>query len=262
MQMITSLDNERIKAARKLQSKRRRHRSGKLLVEGVRLIRDAMQSGFRPQQVFYSPESTATNREAARLLKTLQGDLVECVAVSPQVLASLAETVTPQGIVAVLEMRTVPIPAHQALVLILDGITDPGNAGTLLRSAEAAGADMVIFGPHAVDAYNDKVVRAGMGAHFRLPLRICATWEEVWTTIGPGIKLYVAEARAELKYDAVNWREPAALIVGSEARGPSEAALMAATAISIPMCSPVESLNVAMAGTIVLFEAARQLRSC
>ena len=258
--MITSLANERVKAARKLRGKQQRRRSRKLLIEGVRLIEDALHSGFVPEQAFYSPEAAARNRDVAGLLEAMQGLSVLCVSVSAQVLASLTETVTPQGIAAVVAMPEVPAPAHPSLALILDGVGDPGNAGTLLRSAEAAGADLVVFGPGSVDAFNDKVVRAGMGAHFRLALRICADWAQVWSVIGSLQHIYVAEADAELTYDVVNWRESAALIIGSEASGPSESAQAAATGVSIPMRGPVESLNAAMAGTIILFEAARQRR--
>ncbi len=135
---------------------------------------------------------------------------------------------------------------------------DPGNAGTLLRSAEAVGVDLVLFGPGTVDAFSGKVVRSAMGAHMRLPLRECSSWELLRAYLPASMPLYVATMDAPLRYDAVNWRDPAALIVGGEATGPSAAARAAATAIRIPMRAAVESLNAAMAGTIILFEAARQ----
>lgn len=259
--MITSLENPRIKAARKLQTKQYRLKSGKLLIEGVRLMLDALESGFPPEQVYYSPEVTATRHDARKLLDQLVQAGVNCFPVSTQVLVSLAETVTPQGVVAVVAMPDVPVPASPSLVLVLDGVADPGNAGTLLRSAEAAGADLVVFGPGSVDAFNGKVVRAGMGAHFRLPLHPCTDWEEVRSAVSSVANVYVAEAGADLAYDAVNWCEPSALIVGSEASGPTESARSLATAVSIPMLGSVESLNAGMAGTILLFEAARQRRN-
>ena len=138
--MITSPANERIRAARKLHRKQNRRKRGRLLIEGVRLIEDALRSGTVPEEVFYAPESVAQRQDAGVLLQTLQARSVPCIAVSVQVLASLAETVTPQGIVAVVALPDVLAPVHPSLTLILDGVGDPGNAGTLLRSAEAAGA--------------------------------------------------------------------------------------------------------------------------
>ena len=256
--MITSQANERIKAARKLHSRQHRHRSGKLLLEGVRLIADAVDSGLDPECVYFSPEMLSETPESTRLLQTLESHSASYETVSTQVLASLSQTVTPQGIVAVVALPDMAAPEHPTLALVLDGVADPGNAGTLLRSAEAAGADLVVFGPGSVDAYNDKVMRAGMGAHFRLPIRVCADWPAVASVLGDGVRTYVADAGAALAYDAVDWTEAAALIVGSEAHGPSSAARALAREISIPMQGPVESLNAAMAGAVILFEAARQ----
>jgi TrmH family RNA methyltransferase len=143
---------------------------------------------------------------------------------------------------------------------VLDAVRDPGNAGTLLRSAAAAGVEVVVFGPQTVDPFNDKVLRAGMGAHFRVPLRVCPTWQQVRQVLGEAIVLYLAESDAALTYDQVDWRVPSALIVGGEADGAGAEAQAAATPIAIPMQSGVESLNAAVAGSIILFEAARQRR--
>jgi TrmH family RNA methyltransferase len=150
-------------------------------------------------------------------------------------------------------------PERPTLILLLDQVREPGNAGALLRSAEAAGADLVIFAPNTVDPFNDKAVRAGMGSHFRLPLQICRTWEQVLGLLGD-IPLYLAEARADLAYDEMDWRRPAGLVVGGEADGASEEARRAATPIAIPMLGDAESLNAAVAGAVILFEAARQRR--
>jgi len=260
MSVITSVSNARVKEARSLQRKRRRHAAGRILIEGVRLVRDALSGGLTPESVFYVSEQAESGLQAAALLRDLEAAHVECVAVSAAVFASLAETLTPQGIAAVVAMPHLPLPEWPTLTLILDGVADPGNAGTLLRSAEAAGADLALFAPGAVDAYNDKTLRAGMGAHFRLPLRMCVVWDEVWATLSPAQRIFVAEAGADLTYDAADWRQPVALIVGNEAAGPSAEARRAAVPVAIPMRGASESLNAAMAGTVILFEAARQRR--
>jgi len=257
--MITSLGNSRIKEARSLQRKRRRYEACRILIEGVRLVRDAFAGGHTLEVVFFVPEQMEANPVGAGLLQDLQAAGVECLAMTEAVFASLAETLTPQGIAAVALMPRLPLPERPALTLVLDGVADPGNAGTLLRSAEAAGADLALFGPGTVDPFNDKTLRAGMGAHFRLPLRLCATWEAVLAALAPDQATYVAEAGAALAYDQVDWRRPAALIIGSEATGPSSAARQAVP-VAIPMHGRTESLNAAMAGTVILFEAARQRR--
>jgi TrmH family RNA methyltransferase len=169
---------------------------------------------------------------------------------------------TPQGLVAVLPLPLQgPLPLPLDFALVLDGVRDPGNAGALLRSAAAAGVQVAIFGPDCVDPFNAKVLRAGMGSHFRLPLRVCPRWPQVRQVLGDTMQLYLAEAEAAKSYDAVDWRQPCGLIVGGEAAGAGSEAQSAAIAIAIPMQRAVESLNAAVAGSIILFEAARQRRT-
>ncbi len=258
--MLTSPQNAQIKAARKLTTRKERYAAGQLLVEGVRLIDDAWQSGARPVTVFYAPELIDANPAAVQLVQRMVTAGCACLPCATTVFATLTETVTPQGVAAVFPLPNLPLPAHSTLALVLDTVRDPGNAGTLLRSAEAAGVDCVLFGPETVDPFNDKVLRAGMGAHFRLPLRVCPTWEQVMPLLGAGKTLYLATAAAELAYDAVDWRQPAVLVVGGEAAGASPTARQLATPLAIPMHGQVESLNAAVAGAVILFEAARQRR--
>jgi len=258
--MITSIDNLRIKEARKLQRRRHREQMNAFLLEGVRLVSDALQSKASFREVYFVAELVAGHTNAQALLTQLDAAQIECVACSAAVLATLTETVTPQGMVAVVHTPQLALPATITFVLILDQVRDPGNAGTLLRAAEAAGVDLVIFGPATVDPLNDKVVRAAMGAHFRLPLRICADWTAINRLLPPGLQVYLAQANAERAYDAVDWRKATAIVVGGEASGASDAAHGLAQAIAIPMHGQVESLNAAMAGVVILFEAARQRR--
>lgn len=258
--MLTSVDNPRIKAARKLLHRRQRAANGQVLVEGVRLLQDALSSNVAIGLVFYAPELITDNQAATRLLQDLQQRQVECQPCSRAVLASLTETVTPQGLAAVVQLPQLALPAHPTFTLILDQVRDPGNAGTLLRSAEAAGVELVILAPGSVDLFNDKVLRAGMGAHFRLPVRQCATWAEVTQLLPPQQKLYLADVAAPLAYDTVEWCTSVALVIGGEATGASLAARAVAQPIYIPMLGQSESLNAAIAGAIILFEAARQRR--
>jgi TrmH family RNA methyltransferase len=258
--MITSSSNQHIKDARKLLTRKGRHAAGLMLVEGVRLLADAWRSGVRPETVFYAPDNL-TSPEGIQLLAELKAAGCAALPCTAAVFATLSETTTPQGIAAVLPLPQLAWPAQPRLLLILDSVSDPGNAGTLLRSAEAAGCDGVIFAPGAVDPFNDKVVRAGMSAHFRLPLRICATWPAVDALLPPGSACYLADAHATLDYAAVDWRAPGVLVVSNEAHGASAEARARSTAVTIPMCGGGESLNAAVAGSVVLFEAARQRRA-
>ena len=260
MQEITSPSNPRIKLARKLQRKRAREQSGLCLLEGLRLVEDALSAGAIFDSVFVE-RSLAQQVKQPPLLAALQKAGVPLLVVDEGLLAEISDTVTPQGIIA-LAHRPVPARPHTPwLVLVLDGIGDPGNAGTLLRSAVAAGVEMVIFGPETVDAFSPKVLRAGMGAHFRIDIQDCATWSETERFLGGERSLYVADAQAAIGYDEVDWRQPVGLIIGSEAHGPSQAARSAAIPISIPMQGGTESLNAAVAGSVILFEAARQRRT-
>ena len=258
--MITSPTNARIKEARKLQRRRERYAQGQLLIEGVRLVRDAWQAGGELRQVFYAPDLLEAQTAAAQLVDELAAAQVEMIACSAAVFATLSETVTPQGIAAVVGLPVLPVPTPRTLTLLLDQVRDPGNAGTLLRSAAAAGVELVVFGPETVDPFNEKVMRAGMGAHFRMPIRIGESWDELASWLESSESLYVAEATGQLAYDEVDWTTAATLVVGGEASGASPFVRQQATPIRIPMERETESLNAAVAGSVILFEVARQRR--
>jgi len=151
----------------------------------------------------------------------------------------------------------------QSLCLICDRISDPGNLGTLLRTSAAANVDAVLLSPDTVEAFNPKVVRAGMGAHFHLPID-SLSWAEIKERT-TNLKIYLADAQHGIRtkqYDLVNWVQPCALIISSEADGASdEAKAIAQESVYIPMQRNVESLNAAVAGSIILFEAVRQRKA-
>jgi len=258
--MITSLANEKVKYARSLRRRRQRRREGRFLVEGVRLLEEAVKAGMHPAFVFFQPERSTAPRVQA-LLDCLRAAGVSCLAASETVIRSLSETVTPQGIVAVVPQPRLPRAVSPSLVLVVDWLRDPGNLGTILRTAAAAGVDEVLLGPGTVDPYNPKVVRAGMGAHFRLPLASNLNWPQIAERLR-GLAVWLADAQGERVYDAVDWRRPTALIVGGEAAGYSEeAAALAHGRLRVPMHGDVESLNAAVATAVILFEAARQRRT-
>ncbi|HNT77535.1 MAG TPA: RNA methyltransferase [Anaerolineae bacterium] len=260
MGKITSLNNERVRRAQALQrGARRRDREGVLAVEGTRLAVEALHWGGEVREAFYTPAFAATTT-GEQVLTELTERRVPCWETSDAVFATLADTQTPQGILLVLPFPEVPLPSHPTLVLIPDGVRDPGNLGTMLRTAWASGVSAVLLPPGTVNVYNAKVVRAGMGAHFHVPMR-SATWPEIGVMVA-GTQVWLAEAGCGQRYDGVDWRAPTTVIMGGEAQGAaSEArALAGAQRVYIPMVAGVESLNVSVATAVLLFEAARQRR--
>jgi TrmH family RNA methyltransferase len=252
---ISSADNPKVKELCSLHRRSTRYSERRYLIEGVRLVEEALQSGVSLQLVLYVAERLQEPSRAAALLARLTTH-PHAFSTTPQILDRAAETVTPQGVVAAVPFSTLA-PA-KGLVLILDQLRDPGNCGTILRTAEAAGAGLVLCTPGTVDPFSPKAVRAGMGAHFRLPLRVAASWDAIAEAVA-GRQVLLAEACGDRPYDGVDWRLPTALIVGGEAEGPSpEARHLADATVSIPMAAGTESLNAAVAAGILLFEAARQ----
>lgn len=255
--LITSLHNPRVKLVRALQTQSKvRYAERQLVLEGTRLIADALAAGAQPIFALHT-ETFAQHENAAQLLARLEASGAPCFLVTEAVMAHAAQTQTPQGILAVFPLPDLPFPTQPTLLLALDGVAEAGNLGTLLRSAAAAGVEGALLMPNCVDPFNPKALRAGMGAHFRLPLRRSA-WERIAADF-PDLPFYLAEAAAPVPYYAVDWRQPAALIIGGEAHGASQAARRyAAQAVSIPMANAAESLNAAAAAAVILFEARRQ----
>jgi TrmH family RNA methyltransferase len=183
---------------------------------------------------------------------------VECDEVSASLMQSISDTEASQGILAVLQFTNLPLTNSPTFLLIPDQIRDPGNLGTLIRSADAAGADAVLIPPETTDPFAPKVVRAGMGAHFRLPI-LSMGWEEI-SQVGKaaGLRVLLADMNGKSFWET-DLRPPLALIVGGEAEGASEAARkLASQRIKIPMAGKTESLNAAVAGSVLMFEVMRQ----
>jgi TrmH family RNA methyltransferase len=255
--VITSVYNPKIKWVRSLQSDPdARREAGAFVVEGVRLAEEALASGWPAQLVLYSEDPGPRGRLLLDRFAA-QGAPLEMVA--GHVLRAASDTQAPQGVLAVVEMRSLLLPPAPNFVFIPDGVRDPGNLGSMLRTAAAAGVQAVMLPKGAVDAYAPKVVRAAMGAHFHLPL-VSLAWGEIASLLGrSGLQVYLADAATGEPYFCSDLRRPLALIVGGEAEGAGEAARRLAQAtLHIPMSSSVESLNVAAAAAILLFEVARQ----
>jgi TrmH family RNA methyltransferase len=248
---ITSPSNERIKHARRVRDGRE---PGLIFVDGLRLAEEAVRSGVIVEAAF-----VASGSDDARLQALI-------LWTQREVLDGMSDTVQSQGIVIIARRPVLDsarlFQGKGSLFLGLDRVQDPGNMGTLLRTAEAAGAAGVIVLGGSVDVFSPKVLRSSMGSAFRLPVMTDVTAEALLNLHAEHrLHLVAAAGDGELDYTDYDWQQPTLLLLGNEGRGVS-AELMTAcdTRLRIPMANGVESLNVAAAGAVMLFEAARQRR--
>lgn len=266
MEVISGVNNPRVKAAAELKQKKYREEKGLFLVEGLRAVEEAVAYGDVASLFVIS------GQESERQKKVLQQAAEKGVAlyqVDEKIMHKISDTKTPQGIVAVVRMppddlcRLQPAAGtaeDTAPVLILDRIRDPGNVGTIIRTADAVGALGVILLAGSVDAYSPKVVRASMGSIFHLPLvqgiepEAALTWCMRYGYTTAAASLTVAEELYK-----VDLSQKMAFILGNEANGVSTALQeTAAMRLYIPMPGKAESMNVAMAAGVILFESLRQ----
>lgn len=259
--MITSSHNPKIQRIRALLGRsRERRQTDAFVIEGVRLTEELLASGWPAEFGLYSSNLSSRGQE---LVQRLAAKGVAVEETTREVIQSLSDTETSQGLLVVARMRELPLPVSLDFVLVLDALRDPGNLGTLLRSAAAAGVQAVLLAPGCVDPFSPKVVRSSMGAIFHLPLRSLG-WDAISSLLktpkqGGPLCVYLAEAAQGLPFWEADLRKPLAIIIGAEAAGPgAEARALADHAVHIPMRGKSESLNAAMAGSILLFEVVRQ----
>jgi RNA methyltransferase, TrmH family len=258
--MITSTQNTKLKLARTLMGRPKERREEKAFVaEGVRLVEEALAVEWPIKFVLYGPGLSERGRALVKNLETINVDVEE---VDESVLQSVSETESSQSILAVLSLPNDELRAGANLdfVLVPDSIRDPGNLGTLLRTAAAAGVQAVFLPPETTDAFAPKVVRAGMGAHFHLPIQLL-TWDMIRKRT-TGLRVYLAEMEGPFSCWQTDFKTPLALIVGGEAEGATEEARrLADAAVCIPMPGKAESLNAGVAGAILMYEVVRQRKS-
>ncbi|MEP7341044.1 MAG: RNA methyltransferase [Acidobacteriota bacterium] len=257
--LITSPTNERLKHARRVRDGRERDL---IFVEGERLIEECLQSNLQLSSCFHSPDPSP---RAQAILNQLAQRGCPLFATMDAALEAVSDTVNTQGLILIAERPTVTLDrilsgrnGEAALAVCLDAVQDPGNFGTIVRTAEAAGASGIAAMKGSVDAFAPKTLRSAMGSAFRLPMATDVQPDELLSKArGAGMKI-VAAAGA-VTYTSFDWRQPAMIILGNEANGVSAGLLeQCDTLLSIPLYAPVESLNVAAAAAVILFEAARQ----
>jgi RNA methyltransferase, TrmH family len=258
--VITSPHNKRVAGAVRLKKRALREKDGRFLVEGAQGVAEALRSTAVVHEVFVSPEPPerqAVVRDLAR------GRGVAVHDVAPEVMAHLTSTVTPQGVVAVAGFVDVSMDALLAApgpVAILVEARDPGNAGTILRSADAAGAGGVVFTTSSVDPYNPKAVRATAGSLFHVPVvRLADARAAIGACRAAGRRVLGADAGGATSVFEADLTGPVALVFGNEAHGlPAEALAEIDDTIRVPISGRAESLNLAAAAAVILFECARQ----
>jgi TrmH family RNA methyltransferase len=255
MAAITSSTNQRVKWIRQLQARRSaRHAGMHFVIEGTRLLKEALDSGAEVPLVLHSD---TPDREAERLATAFAERGSDVLSASADVLEMCSDTETPQGLIAVAVLPQLSAADIREPLLIVDRLRDPGNLGSLMRSALAAGMQLMLLTPGTVDPLNPKVVRGAMGAHFHLPIKLVEIDELRSYLLGKNF--WIAEAKRGSRYDRVDWTPPCALLLGGEAHGPSTDVLKFEHGyVHIPISSVSESLNAAVAGSILMFEIARQ----
>ncbi|MGH2757827.1 MAG: TrmH family RNA methyltransferase [Actinomycetota bacterium] len=256
---MTSPRNPRVADARKLLRRAHRRETRRFVMEGSRAIADALAHEAPVEQLFISEDQP----DRAEFERLAQRTGIDVHVVGHQVLKSLSDSATPQGVVAVARIPDVAVgDVSGDLVVILDGVGDPGNGGTILRSAVAAGASGVFFVIGSVDPYGPKTVRAAAGALFSTAVLSDVSLEDsVESARDRGLTVIGTSVTGARPYYDADLTAPFALVVGNEAWGvPHEHLDLMDDTVTIPMVGNAESLNVATATSIVLFEALRQRR--
>ena len=261
MNVITSPSNPAVRAARKLaRSSARARMGGQFLLEGPEGIREALAAGHVPTTVLASERAAARH---AGMLNTARATGARLLLVAEPLLAGLAHTASPQGLVAVMPGVTRGLdglPATPRLVCVLAEVRDPGNAGTVLRAADAFAADAVVTTHGSVDLQSPKAARAAAGSLFHLPVVAGAPWPALRTALRErGLRLVGADPHAATTVDRAPLSEPVALVLGNEAHGlPDQVAADLDLVVRVPLAGRAESLNLAAAAAVLLYEATRR----
>ncbi len=262
---ITSISNPLVKKAIDARSRRRGTDGNIFIAEGPHLVETAAAAGSIISEIFYTLEYGSTDAGKAFLagLAAAAAPPGAFIEVPDNVLSRIADTQAPQGILALVSSAELTpdklVLGKRPLIAVCDGISDPGNLGTIIRVSDAAGADAVVILPDSCDPYSPKAVRATAGSIFHIPV-ISAGCEEFSDFMAANcITIYAADVRAEKSLYEIDLRLSCALVFGNEARGVSECLLQKADAsLKIPIAGKAESLNAAMSAAICLYEAVRQ----
>lgn len=260
--MISSISNQQVKEITKLQKQPKYRKASSLFIaEGFKMLKEAVENGCLVK-TYISEFVLRKKHESLEWL--CKGFPYETV--SDQVFRQLSDTVTTQGILGIVKQPSYSITDiledKKHIWLLLDDIRDPGNLGTIMRTAEGAGMSAVIMGKGTADLFNPKTVRSTMGAIFRMPFVYVDDITEVIKQIKDnGYSVYGTAMKGSIAYDMADYTKGAGIVIGNEANGIQDSVLECITgSINIPMDGKLESLNAAVAAAVVMYEAARQIR--
>lgn len=261
-ELITSLQNTRVKNLVKLRDRRARNQQGVFIAEGYRAISRAMEKDVIPQEVYFCSECFLGENEDA-LLAQAQANGAKLFELSKHAFEKVAYRDRPEGLLAIIKQWNYTLDdlklSDPPFLLIVESIEKPGNLGTILRSADAAGVDAVICCDSVTDLFNPNAVRSSTGVLFSMPTVSAGTDEVIEWIRSQGIRTAATTPHTDIVYTDTDLRGPLAIIMGSEQFGLSEKWLENCdTKVLIPMAGQADSLNVAMATLITLFEAVRQ----
>ncbi|AEE96915.1 TrmH family RNA methyltransferase [Mahella australiensis] len=256
--MIISDGNPRIKLVRSLASSHGRKKSGLYFIEGAKLIEEAIKANEDILFIVYSSDFGDST-----LLKLIIDRDIDNFSVLPDVFVNIADTATPQGVLAVLKQQQRDwheiMMLEHCLLLVLDAVQDPGNVGTMIRTADAMGFSAVIAGRGTADQYNPKVLRAAMGSSFHMPVYNDVPLPEALTELMERVSVLAAVPRGGIDIDEAPLADRTAIIIGNEARGISDKVMdNAAYTVSIGMPGRAESLNASIAAGIIMYEISRR----
>jgi len=262
MKYITSGQNPVIKEIKALKKRKYREERKLYFVEGLRFVAQAVEESRKIEKLLISEEFYISEKAKTLLMEVKQCDC-ECFVLSNALFDEISETENPQGVLAVMKAESHAFDAQavkNGFLVILDSIQDPGNLGTIIRTADAAGADGIIVSKGSADVYNPKVLRSTMGSIFHIPIYIS---DNIGDTIAllktNGMKVYAAHLEGTLNYFDADLRGSAAVIIGNEASGISDMAAGCADGLlKIPMAGRAESLNASIAAGIIIYESLRQ----
>lgn len=258
---LTSKENPLLKKIRLIQAGARRRPEELVLAEGTRIVKEANQSTYALNAVVFS-ESFASDERNQTLIRDLRSRKIQLFKVKEKLFGSLSGHQTPQGIVALVKVPPVSLPLKtdmDALVVYACGIQDPGNLGTIIRTAAAAGATLICTSRETVSARNPKVIRSSAGAFFHLtPVEHIDPPVFLNYCRKHAIQLYRTDILNGIPYTESDLKCPCAIVLGNEGSGMMDEEFAEHPGIRIPMARGIESLNVALAGAVILFEASRQ----
>ncbi len=258
MLVINSQENQNVKEVRSLSTKKTRDAKGLFVVEGVRAVRDAFEAGAEIEKLFLS-EKVINSGELGGKLMTEFAKSENAYLLREELFSKISGTESPQGVLAVVRQPEIDLDkllSEANFVILLENVQDPGNLGTIVRTADAVGADLVLLAEGCVDVYNSKVVRSTMASLFHVPVARVGDMGECITSLkDSGLKVVATSGESEISYQNADLKGKIALVFGNEANGLTEDALeLSDEVVSIPMPGRAESLNIAVAAGVIMFE--------